>query len=188
MARPTSLDLTDLSDAGQRWRRVPMDGANVGIDVVPLASHPADFVILARFPAGFERPVAGGYHAAETFLVLEGELQLNGMTVRRGDLTHVPAEIVRSGMFTTDGCTALAWFSGPATFLTPDALGECTLAVSTARVDDTTPSGAVLATPEADWTLASGTGGERVDVGLTTWSLDSAPTAGEGASLVRTRR
>ncbi|MFC6152125.1 hypothetical protein [Nocardioides yefusunii] len=188
MARPTSLDLTDLSDAGQRWRRVPMDGANVGIDVVPLASHPDDFVILARFPAGFERPVAGGYNAAETFLVLDGELQLNGTTVRRGDLTHVPAEIVRNGMSTAGGCTALAWFSGPATFLTPDELGECTLAVSTERVDDTTPTGAVLATPEAHWTLAAGAQGECVDVGLTRWTVEAAPAVGEGASLVRTRR
>ncbi|QCX27917.1 hypothetical protein [Nocardioides jishulii] len=179
MARPTTLDLTrdDLP-----WRRVPMDGANGGIDVVPLASAPEEFVILARFPAGFTRDEPGGYHAAETFLVLDGVLRVHDRVVRRGDLTHVPAEFVRSGMSTEDGCTALAWFSGPATFLAPDELGACALPLTTVSVTDA-PGGVLLSTPEAEWELrpdAGGpcTSGEGVDLAMTGWALDASQLAG----------
>lgn len=182
MARPTTLDLIhdDLP-----WRRVPMDGANDGIDVVPLASAPEEFVILARFPAGFAREVAGGYHAAETFLVLDGALDLDGLTLGRGDLTHVPAEFVRSGMSTQDGCTALAWFSGPATFLAPEELGECSLEVSTVHVTGALV-GELLSTPEAEWTVAQDATGEGVDLALTRWALDA--TAVQGPVIARCRR
>lgn len=182
MARPSTLDLTG---ADLPWRRVPMDGANGGIDVVPLASHPDDLVMLVRFPPGFVRDVPGGYHAAETFLVLEGELELEGRVLRRGDLTHVPAEYTRQDMRTPDGCTAVAWFSGPAAFVEPPELGECLLQVRTVNVIGTGP-GALLATPEAEWSIDDETRGEGVDLAMTTWAL--AGPGCPGPVLVRSRR
>lgn len=182
MARPTELDLTTDEHP---WRRVPMDGANRGIDVVPLASHPEDFVLLARFPAGFERAVPGGYHAAETFLVLEGSLQIGDLSVSRGDLTHLPAHHLREPMRTSEGCTALAWFSGPATFRAPDALGECTLPVRTVHVHGASP-GELLDTPEAVWGIVESAAGEAVDVALARWSFDGP--GHPGRALVRSRR
>jgi hypothetical protein len=162
-----------------------MPGANRPLDVVPLASHRDDFVILARFPAGFVRDVPGGYHAAETFLVLGGGLVLDGHAVGRGDLTHVPAGLVRSDMRTDEGCLALAWFSGPADYLPPDVLGAVEGDIRTVRVDGT--EGVVLRTPEAEWVVGETASGESVDLALTRWSALSVE--GESApGLVRLRR
>lgn len=172
MARPTSLDLTATEHP---WRPVPMHGANRGIEVVPLASHPTEFVILARFPAGFSRDEPGGYHAAETFLVLEGELDLDGRALGRGDLTHVPAETLRVSMGTSRGCTALAWFSGEATFLSPAELGETRREMISVPVIGAT--GTVLQTPEADWEITSGASAEGVSLDLTRWALDGSALA-----------
>lgn len=182
MARPAALDLTrdDLT-----WRRVPMEGANSGIDIVPLASHPDDLVMLARFPRGFVRDVPGGYHAAETFLVLTGEMELEGRVLRPGDLTHVPAEYVRRGMRTDHGCTALAWFSGPATFLEPSELEECRTGMTTVTICGATAE-PLLVTPEADWSITEEARTEGVDVAMTTWALEGPVCP--GPVLVRSRR
>lgn len=181
MARPTTLELTATA---QSWRTVPMDGANLPLDVVPLASDADEFVILARFPAGFVRDVPGGYHAAETFLVLDGELTLDGHVVVRGDLTHVPAERVRENMHTVGGCLALAWFSGPAAFVPPDQLGASEGDLRTVRVTDA-PRGPLLDTPEAAWKIEVSTAGESIDPQLSRWSLDG--TGRRGPLLTRTR-
>lgn len=182
MARPAALDLTrdDLP-----WREVPMEGADRGIDVVPLASHRDDLVMLARFPAGFVRGVEGGYHAAETFLVLEGSLELGGRIIRAGELAYVPGEFVRSAMSAPAGCTALAWFSGPATFLPPSELDECVLPLRTVQVAGAA-TGLLLSTPEADWHVVESFDGETVDVAMTVWAL--AGTGGPGPHLARSRR
>lgn len=182
MPRPTALDLT--TDAHD-WRRVPMAGANQGIDVVPLASHPDDFALLARFPVGFVRDEPGGYHAAETFLVLEGSMEFDGRVVTPGDLTHVPAECLRVRMATEEGCTALAFFSGPATFLAPDELGECRLEISTVRVPGAAP-GTLHSTPEAEWTVDEEADGEAVDLRMTRWAFDGQGVT--GPVLSRRRR
>lgn len=181
MARPATLD---LAAARQPWRTVPMDGARLDLDVVPLASAVDDFVILARFPAGFVRDVPGGYHAAETFLVLDGELTLDGHAVSRGDLTHVPAELLRQDMRTETGCLALAWFSGPATFLPPAQLEVSTGGIRTVSVTDVRP-GLLLETPEAVWSIEPATDGECVDTELRRWTLEG--TSRPGPLLTRRR-
>jgi hypothetical protein len=121
VSRPTEIDLTSTLQA---WRTVPMPGANDGIELVPLASAPDRFTILGRFPAGFERLTPGGYRCSEEFLVLDGELEFEGTTCTRGDLTVVPTHLVRTAMRTTAGCLVLAWFGGPAIFRRPDELDE----------------------------------------------------------------
>lgn len=181
MARPATLDLTA---AQQPWRTVPMDGARLELDVVPLASAADDFVILARFPAGFVRDVPGGYHAAETFLVLDGELTLDGHEVSRGDLTHVPAELLRKDMRTEGGCLALAWFSGQAKFLPPAELEVASGSIRTVSVTDV-QTGVLLETPEAVWSIEPSTDGECVDTQLRRWSLEG--TGCPGPLLTRRR-
>lgn len=182
MARPTELDLTTEHDV----RRVPMTGANSGIDVVPLASHPDDFVLLARFPAGFERSQRGGYRAAETFVVLEGELDIEGHVVSRGDLTHIPAHHVRGPMRTAEGCTALAWFSGPATYLPAEDLDVTEDRIRTVALPPTATE-LLLETPEATWSVRAADEEECVDLDLTLWRA-SGSTDGGALTLVRTRR
>lgn len=181
MARPTTLD---LEAADQPWRTVPMEGANVDLDVVPLASGADEFVILAKFPAGFVRDVPGGYHAAETFLVLDGELTLDGHELSRGDLTHVPAERLREDMRTVGGCLALAWFSGAATYLTPEELGASEGDIRTVRLPGA-PDGVLLETPEAVWSIGPSSGGESIDVQLSRWTLEEPGRP--GPLLTRTR-
>lgn len=115
---PTTLDL----DAPQDWRPAPMPGANLPLDLVRLASPRARFTIHGRFPLGFERLTPGGYQAAEEFLVLEGELELEGRTYTRGDLTVVPPGYRRTEMRSPGGCRVLAWFSGLPDFVGHDRL------------------------------------------------------------------
>ncbi|WP_110241583.1 hypothetical protein [Nocardioides gilvus] len=181
MARPTTLELIATD---QPWRTVPMDGANLPLDVVPLASGADEFVILARFPAGFVRDVAGGYHAAETFLVIDGQLTLEGHDVARGDLTHVPAEQLREDMRTEAGCLALAWFSGAATFVPAGELGVSEGDIRTVRVLDA-PDGVLIETPEAVWSIELSSDGESIDTGLSRWILEGPDR--EGPLLTRTR-
>src|SRR4051794_13506748 len=121
MSRPTELDLT-LPD--QPWREVPMPGANLGFELVPLASAGETFAILGRFPAGFDRSAVGGYFSAEEFLVLDGSLEIEGQQYVRGDLTFIPSHFLRTRMLSPQGCTVLAWFGGPAIFRTADEIGD----------------------------------------------------------------
>jgi hypothetical protein len=133
MSRPTELDLTAPSHS---WRRVPMPGANDDVALVPLACAPGRFTILAHFAAGFERLTHGGYACSEEFLVIDGELEFEGATYVRGDLTVVPAHLLRTGMRSPRGCVLLAWFGGPADFRTPDELAHADGAVVTVRTSD----------------------------------------------------
>ena len=53
------------------------------------------FRAFVRFPPGWSRPEAGHYPDPEEFVVLEGELGLNGMTWRAGDYAWIPARCLR---------------------------------------------------------------------------------------------
>jgi hypothetical protein len=88
-------------------------------------------------------------------------------------------------MSTREGCTVLAWFSGPATFLRPAELGPCALEITTVPLSDAA-IGPVLSTPEAEWTIAAGAEAEGVDLTLSRWSLDGSGLA--APALGRHRR
>ena len=70
------------------------------------------FRAFVRFPAGWSRPDAGHYAVAEEFLVLEGELSLNGKTRQRGELAWIPAWQRRHDLGSRTGCLVFAWFGG----------------------------------------------------------------------------
>ena len=183
MSRPTSLDLTA---AEQPWRSVPMPGSNGTIDLVPLASADGAFTILGRFAPGFERLSPGGFLCSEEFLVLDGEVELEGTTYGRGDLTVVPAHLVRTSMRSARGCLLLAWFGGPAVFREPQELGAVEGAIESApvRADD------LPASPVGAWSTrppALGETADVVDLGLRSWRRHSGdrPTETTTGSLVR---
>jgi hypothetical protein len=214
MARPHLLDLRATQ---QPWRKVPMPGANLGLELVRLEADRDGFTILGRFPAGFARVAAGGYEVAEEFLVLDGELELEGTVVRRGDLCAVAAGVVRAPMRSPLGCRMLAWFAGPAVFLPAEELGgsaggpprsaratpdagegfeEAAFRVAHPR---TAPAGtAVLRTGEATWQVVGGAAEVEpdgavavVDVDLTTWirmDRGTQPSLPPGPLLVRRPR
>jgi hypothetical protein len=165
MTRPAALDLTLPS---YPWREVPMPGANRPFALTRLDSRPGTLAVHGRFPPGFDRPVPGGYVAAEEFVVLDGTLELGGRVYRRGDLTYVPPGYVRTGMRTDGGCTVLAWFGGRADFVPAADL--------TAPVGDglvTVRLGSDLDLPSARWTrgarVPSGATGDAVTADLTAW-------------------
>ena len=173
MARPTRLDLRATD---QRWRRVPMPGANLGIDLVPLQSAEGAFTMLGRFPAGFERPGPGGYLAAEEFLVLDGALELEGTVVERGSLCAIPERWERTVMRSPRGCTVLAWFSGPADYLPPAELsGRSGQGLRVVPALDAAAASPVLRTDQARWERAEALAdpverpADVVDLALTTW-------------------
>ncbi len=170
MSRITDLDLT-ASD--QSWREVPMPGANLGLELVPLASSGETFAILGRFPAGFDRPTPGGYYGAEEFLVLDGYLELEGQRYSRGDLTFVPANFLRTQMIAPEGCTVLAWFGGAAIFRTADELGDqaVTEGIVSVRLDSLLAKD-FLVTSEACWSVgstATASDDDGVDLAMSTW-------------------
>lgn len=181
MSRATDLDLT-VSD--QPWREVPMPGANLGLELVPLASSGETFTILGRFPAGFDRPTPGGYFGAEEFLVLDGHLEIQGQRYVRGDLTFIPANFLRTTMQAPEGCTVLAWFGGPAIFRTADELGDDAVTEGITSVSlDALLGEDFLVTSEARWSLgdiATQPDDDGVDLAMSTWWHGAADREGLG--------
>jgi hypothetical protein len=90
-----------------------MPGSNAPVQLAQLPRADDDaFRAFVRFPSGWSRPAAGHYAAAEEFLILEGELQLNDTTWRVGGYAWIPARRVRSGSRSESGGLAFAWFAG----------------------------------------------------------------------------
>ncbi|MEV0718844.1 hypothetical protein [Asanoa sp. NPDC050611] len=171
MSRVAALDLT-LPSYG--WRDVPMPGANAPLALTRLDSRPGTLALHGRFPAGFHRPVAGGYVVAEEFLVLDGTLEIGGAVFRRGDLTYVPPGYVRAGMRSVGGCTVLAWFGGPAEFR------EAHLLPVAVRGLVTVAFGEELDLPAGRWcrggAVPPGATGDVVTADLSAWRrLDGSP-------------
>jgi len=75
------------------------------------------FWSLVRFPAGWERPVAGHYVVDEEFWILEGELVLNEIPYRQGEGTRVAAEAARTDTRSPLGALVVARFGGAATWV-----------------------------------------------------------------------
>lgn len=94
------------------WRETTMPGGSGPVALALLPRQPDNaFRAYVRFPPGWSRPGPGHYAEAEEFVVLEGELGLNGLTWRAGDYALVPAGCPRRGMHTASGCLVLARFS-----------------------------------------------------------------------------
>lgn len=195
VARPQSLRL-DMDE--QPWRSAPMPGADRPIELVRLASAGDSFAMLGRFPAGFARPVEGGYAATEEFLVLRGALELEGTTASSGTLCFIPAHHVRSPMRSPNGATVLAWFSGPPLFRSAGELsGSPASSVAMVAVRTAQPGTLLLRTTEADWRVldpqaltAAGQPVDAVDLDFTRWARvgpGAPPCLGDRPLLVRLR-
>jgi hypothetical protein len=181
----TELDLA----APPEWRPAPMPGANQPLAVVRLASPRDRFSIHGQFPRGFERVVAGGYAAAEEFLVLEGELELEGVLYGRGHLTVVPAAYPRTAMRAPDGCRVLAWFGGLPEFLPHDELPLCEGTIESVHIDT---AAQLPCSPIASWArgaVPEGAGEvELVTAGLDRWSRAAGIEPGARDLVRRERR
>ena len=99
--------------AALNWQSAPMPGANAEAEIAQLPTF-ADrsFRAFVRFPAGWARSAPGHYEVAEEFLLLEGELDMNGRTWRAGGYAWVPPGQVRTATGSRTGCLAFARFGG----------------------------------------------------------------------------
>lgn len=94
------------------WGAVVMPGGNAPVRLARLPrADDAAFRAFVVFPAGWTRPEAGHYAVAEEFLVLEGDLALNGTTWRAGGYARIPANRLRSGLRSESGGLVFAWFA-----------------------------------------------------------------------------
>ncbi len=177
MSRPTSIRFDSDEPA---WRSVPMPASNLQFELRRLESSGHSFVIHGRFPAGFERNQPGGYAVPEEFIVLDGDLTLEGVSFRRGEMVYVPANFRRTSMTSVHGCEVIAWFGGPATFIHEaefdDSVEDGMQSVALYNI----PAGEVLELPHAKWVKASAEApqfvevGDVIDGGLLTWRRAAA--------------
>ncbi|HZO04065.1 MAG TPA: hypothetical protein VFB93_23000 [Burkholderiales bacterium] len=104
--------MLELAFASLAWRSAPMPGAGP-VEMALLPRLPdSGFRAFVRFPAGWSRPDRGHYAVPEEFLVLEGELSLNGRNWKAGDLAWVRAWQLRRDLQSAPGCLVFAWFGG----------------------------------------------------------------------------
>ena len=95
-----------------RWQSAPMPYGSGPVEVARLPSPGGEFLAFVRFPAGWSRTVPVVYQAAEEFVILQGELRINGQ--RWGTRTYgcVPAGLTRTVTESPGGCLAWARFHG----------------------------------------------------------------------------
>lgn len=99
-----------------------MPGSNGPVELARLPQQDDQALrAFVRFPAGWARPGAGHYAVAEEFLILDGDLSLNGITWKAGGYAWIPARRVRIGSSSAGGCLAFAWFAGAPRWLAGEA-------------------------------------------------------------------
>ena len=103
-----------LAFAGLEWQSAPMPGSSGAVALARLPDiGDGAFRAFVRFPAGWLRPGAGHYAVAEEFLILSGDLTLDGHTWKAGGYAWIAARRMRTDSRSADGCLAFAWFGGP---------------------------------------------------------------------------
>ena len=96
-----------------RWQDMPMPDANGPVRLARLNSlTPAHFWALVVFPPGWQRLRAGHYSVDEDFLLLQGELTINGVQWCAQEHGFVPANTLRDQTQSLRGCVACARFYG----------------------------------------------------------------------------
>jgi hypothetical protein len=169
-----------------------MPGANLPVQLARLPDL-ADgaFRAFVRFPAGWSRPGAGHYPAAEEFLVLEGELSFNSTTWRSGGYAWITANRIRADSCSAPGCLAFAWFAGAPRWI-PGAPAKPALSSDSvfAHWRDA-PGGKLYAGPEHQtWVLPGDRipeGCEALDLTQLCWRADagSQPLAERSSVFAR---
>jgi hypothetical protein len=97
------------------WRSVAIPGATADVALARLhveATSKAT-VSVVRFPSGWSRPGTGHYGCAELFVVIEGILEVSGISYGEGEYAYLPARTSRTDSRSRGGCLTVAWFSAP---------------------------------------------------------------------------
>jgi hypothetical protein len=153
----------ELAFASLTWREAPMPGAApVAMALLPKLPD-GGFRAFVRFPAGWSRPDVGHYAVPEEFVVLEGELGLNGRIWKAGDCAWIPAWQRRHGLQSPSGCLVFAWFGGTPRWLP----GEPAQPAGAGRAHRTSIEGRELVR------LLPGTGRETLSLDTLAWRVSS---------------
>ena len=107
------------------WVDVPIPGGTVPASMAVLRDEPITRArtVLVRFPTGWAREEAGHYLADESFVVLDGTLNMNGETYEPRSCVFVPAGAQRFATRSPQEVLAFAHFSGPARWVVGDGRG-----------------------------------------------------------------
>lgn len=90
-----------------------MPGGSGPVEIALLPRLPDEgFRAFVRFPRGWSRSEVGHYAVPEEFLVLEGELGLNGRTWKAAGYAWIRAWRLRRDLHSASGCLVFAWFAG----------------------------------------------------------------------------
>lgn len=103
-------------ETAEGWTTFDIPGGSAPVPIVVLRRDPASRAqtMFVRFPAGWSRPVAGFYEAAEELVVISGVLHMSGIIYKPGDWGYIPAGSVRTSTDTPEECLVFARFDGPA--------------------------------------------------------------------------
>lgn len=114
------LDLRALADGdGPGWATTTIPESSPPVRLLRLHHDRATkaSVSLVAFPRGWSRAAAGAYTAGEEFLVLCGGLAVSGRRYDAGAWAWLPAGALRVDSTAPSGALAVAWFSGPPTWV-----------------------------------------------------------------------
>jgi hypothetical protein len=98
------------------WEGFAIPGGSIPVALASLRRDPDSRATtsMVRFPAGWTRVGTGSYESAEEFIVLSGELEMNGARFRTGDWVFVPPDVSRARTIAHGDVLAFARFYGPA--------------------------------------------------------------------------
>lgn len=101
------------SDLPWRSQTIPGSSPDVALARLHVDATSKATVSVVRFPPAWSRPGTGHYGCAELFVVLEGILEVSGVSYVEGEYGYLPAGTARTDSRSRGGCLAVAWFSGP---------------------------------------------------------------------------
>lgn len=104
---------TNLLSGERDWRDIEIGGGTPSVRLERLHYDRATkaSTSLVEFPAGWTRPDTGWYPCAEELHVISGSITVSGLTYEAGGYGYMPPFYSRIDS-SSDGCLALAWFSG----------------------------------------------------------------------------
>ena len=102
------------------WRRIPPGAARPDAEYKFLSRDPDDgaCTCLIRYAPGWARQADEYLDTAEEFYVLDGELEVNGLTFKADHYGHIPKYALRHSMSTRGGAVVLTFFDAQPQFHT----------------------------------------------------------------------
>ncbi len=84
---------------------------DVDVRILSIDDEGGDASTMIRYPRAWRRGESEYLTADEELLVLEGEIDINGITYRKQDYAHLPKGYLRTSQFSSKGAVVLTFFS-----------------------------------------------------------------------------